>query len=283
MASETKSLYTKLQEIDVRYVYLLIWIVVSIPILWPIGLPPGVISEETTRLYQYIDNLPQRSIIVMIDDTGPAAAAECHSGEIAVLYHCMMKGLRVLFYASRTDAVPFIDDAMMKVLGKTSDQPDYGKLYVNLGYIPQGEIGLAGLAANIFFKSVDAYGKDTETMNFFADLPTKTARDWSLVIYYGASNVDWVVRQVTDPYGCPTAGGVAAVLASRIYPYCWDRVIGFLTGLAGSAQYEVLVKRPGEAAAGMDAQSLGHLAIIIMIVLGNIGYFASRRKTPRGG
>ena len=273
-----KTIYEKLQEIDVRYIYLLIWIVVSLPLLRPLGLPLGTTSEETSRLYEYIDNLPPRSLVVMIADQSPAAAAECQPGMVAIFKHCVEKELRVLFFASRTEAVPFIEQAMMEILGATKDHPDYGKLYVNLGFIPQYELGLAALAADIFYTNKDAYGNDLRTMEFFKDLPTGTAKDWSLVIYYGNSSVDWVVRQVTDPYGCPTAGGVGAVLVSRLYPYYPEQIIGFLTGLRGSAEYEMLVGRPGPAVAGMDAQSMAHLAIIIMIIIGNIGYFATRKK-----
>jgi len=283
VGTEAKSLYARLQEMDVRYMYLLVMIVVSIPLLKPMGLPLGTISVETTRMYQYIDKLPSRSIIVMIADQSPAAAAECQPAMVANIQHAVNKGHRVLFYASRTDAVPFIDDAMKVVLGATSDHPNYGKLYVNLGYIPEGELGLKGLAADVFFTGRDAYGKDLRAMEFFRDLPKKDASDWGLIIYYGASSVDWVVRQITDVYGCKTAGGVAAVLVTRMYPYYPHSIIGFQTGLRGAAEYEVLVKRPGEAAAGMDAQSLSHLAIVIMIIVGNIGYYASRRKPSGGG
>jgi len=278
----SKSFIEKLQELDVRYVYVLVLLVITVPILRPIGIPPGKTSPETLGLYRYIDELPSKSVILMIADQSPAAAAECQPGMLAIMYHTVAKGLRVLFYASRTDAIPYIDDVMVKVLGKTSDHPDYGKLYVNLGYIPQAEVGLTGLASDVFFTNKDAYGNDLRSMEFFEDLPKKDASDWKLAIYFGASSLDWVVRQVTDPYGCPTGGGVAAVLVTRIYPYYPHSVIGFLSGLKGSAEYELMIQKPAEAAAGMDAQSLGHLAIVIMIVLGNIGYLASRLKSQGG-
>jgi len=277
-SEKSASLWEKLQELDVRYVYLLVWIVVSIPILKPLGLPLGSISEETMLLYDFIDHLPPRSIVVMIADQGPAAATECQPGMVAIFRHCVEKDLRVLFFASRTEAVPFIEQCMIDVLGASKDHPDYGKLYVNLGFIPQYEIGLSALAANIFYTTTDTYGNSLKSMEFFKDLPTGTAKDWSLAIYFGNSNVDWVVRQVNDPYGCAVAGGVGAVLVSRIYPYYPQQVIGFLTGLRGSAEYEVLVGKPGSAVAGMDAQSLAHLAIIVMIIIGNIGYFVSKRR-----
>ncbi len=284
VGSEAKSIYERLQELDPRYVYLLVIIVISLPLLRPIGIPLGMISGETLELYRYIDTLPPGSVILMIADQSPAAAAECQPGMLALFQHAVNKGLRVMFFAARTDAVPFISEAFIKVLGKESEHPDYGKRYVNLGFIPQYEVGLTALAANLLYTTRDAYGKELKDMEFFSDLPNKNAKDLKLAIYYGASAVDWVVRQLTDPYGVPAGGGVAAVLASRIYPYYPDKVVGFLTGLKGSAEYEVLVKRPGEAVAGMDAQSLGHLAIVIMVILGNIGYAFSRRgRASRGG
>jgi len=277
--SSQQSWYGKLQNIDVRYVYLLVMILVAIPILAPIGLPVGKLSEETARLYDYIDKLPSGAVVVMIADQSPAAAAECQPGFEAILYHLKSKGLRALFFAERTDAVPFIESAMLKIYGATSKHPDYGKLIANLGYIPQGELGVRGLASDVFFTGRDAYGNDLKILPFFKDL--KNARDWSLAIYFGASELDHVVRQVTDPFGCPTGGGVAAVLSTRIYPYYPSKVIGFLIGLRGSAEYELLIKKPGEAAAGMDAQSFGHALIIILVVIGNIGYFMERMR--RGG
>lgn len=274
----TKSIWERMQEIDVRWIYLAMWIAISIPILRPIGIPLGKYSIETLGLYNYIEGLRPGSVVVHINDMSPAAAPECHPALIALIQHCINKGLKVLVYSARTEAVPFSESAIMAVLGATKDHPEYGKRIVNLGFIPQYEVGLAALASNIFYTGRDVYGNKLEDMPFFKDLPTKTARDWSLVIYYGASSVDWVVRQITDVYGVRAAGGIAAVLASRVYPYFPDKVVGFTNGLKGAAEYEILVRRPGEAAAGMDAQSLGHLAVILFIIAGNAGYFVTRRR-----
>lgn len=53
---------------------------------------------------------------------------------------------------------------------------------------------------------------------------------------------------------------------------------GFLGGLRGAAEYELLVGAPGKGCAGMDAQSLGHVTIIVFLILGNIGYFAAKKQ-----
>ena len=39
----------------------------------------------------------------------------------------------------------------------------------------------------------------------------------------------------------------------------------------------------GEGAAGMDAQALGYCWMILLIILGNIGYLLSRRQSFAGG
>jgi hypothetical protein len=52
--------------------------------------------------------------------------------------------------------------------------------------------------------------------------------------------------------------------------------------MAGAAEYETLVDAPGLATRGMDAQSLAHVFIALMIVLGNLA-FLPEGKSGRGG
>jgi hypothetical protein len=62
-----------------------------------------------------------------------------------------------------------------------------------------------------------------------------------------------------------------------------------LGGMKGASEYEFLVKQKGytqefsPASQAMDSQSLAHLLILILIVIGNVGYFFTRKVTRRGG
>ena len=52
--------------------------------------------------------------------------------------------------------------------------------------------------------------------------------------------------------------------------------------LKGAAEYEQLLKKPGSASVGMDAQSITHLLIVLFVVVGNIQYFVSKKKGGEG-
>ena len=54
-----------------------------------------------------------------------------------------------------------------------------------------------------------------------------------------------------------------------------------MVGLKGAAEYEKLIGKPEKAYLGMKAQSIAHVAIILLVLLGNVVYFLSRRKTER--
>jgi hypothetical protein len=44
------------------------------------------------------------------------------------------------------------------------------------------------------------------------------------------------------------------------------------------AEYEKLIAAPAFATSAMDAQSIGHFTLVVLIVIGNILYFVNRRK-----
>jgi hypothetical protein len=51
-----------------------------------------------------------------------------------------------------------------------------------------------------------------------------------------------------------------------------------MEGMRGAAEYESLLRKPGLASVGMGSISLAHVLIMVLIVIGNIGYFATRAR-----
>jgi hypothetical protein len=60
-----------------------------------------------------------------------------------------------------------------------------------------------------------------------------------------------------------------------------------MSGMKGAAEYEHLIvdkgyaEKLGRAETGMNSQSIVHLLIIIIIILGNIGFFFTRKDQKR--
>jgi hypothetical protein len=85
--------------------------------------------------------------------------------------------------------------------------------------------------------------------------------------------VDYAVSRYHKKVACATT----AVMATSFYPFLSSgQMIGLVGGLKGAAEYEILIKKPGMGQRGMDAQSVCHLVIILLVIVGNISYFLKK-------
>jgi nitrate/nitrite transporter NarK len=84
-------------------------------------------------------------------------------------------------------------------------------------------------------------------------------------------------------------GGVTAVEAPLLYPYYPKQLIGLMGGLQGAAEYEaaLMTGKPRFADTATTAmirmfpQTVAHVVIVLFVVLGNISYFATKRRERR--
>ena len=59
------------------------------------------------------------------------------------------------------------------------------------------------------------------------------------------------------------------------------QIKGMLTGIKGAIEYENLIKKPGKATRQALALTITHVLIVVLIVLGNIGYIAEKRRKAK--
>ena len=273
----------KLVHLDRRIIYAVVFLSLSVPLIWPIGMQVSV--DPTTRaLYNLIDSLPAGSKVMVSMDTSPGGYGELASGAAAVLNHMAQKGLRIL-------AVGFFDTgpSLMETAfgGSAYKNKVYGMDYVNLGYLAGGENAISSMAKNIpgsFPK--DYRGNDTAGMPIMAGV--KTCKDVALVITIssGTPGVPEWIRQVGDPMKVPIATVLVAVNIPNMTPYLQAKqLVGMIPSMKGAAGYEALMGVKGLGTAGMDAQSVSHLAILAFVVLGNVVYFLNKKneKPAKGG
>ena len=93
----------------------------------------------------------------------------------------------------------------------------------------------------------------------------------------GSSGIEMWYVFGKDKYRFEMGGGSTGVIAPGLYPFLRSgQINGLIGGLQGAAEYETLINQKGTAVAGMDAQSVDHLVIIVLVLLCNLFYFMLR-------
>lgn len=272
-------MWEKLQNIDRRWIYVLMAIVIAIPILKPMGLPIKL-SDETKAVYNALDSLKAGDVLWIGGDYGPSSAPELSPMFVAMLNQAFRKNLKVIVYCMWQDGAQLTQAIAEPIANKYGKK--YGADWINIGYKPEGAIVLRNMTDNIPKAAINDFnGKplgdyaliqqvkklDKDTVAFAFDLST------------GSPGTADYLKYVREPKGIPMAVGVTAVSGPGEMPYVRSgQYKGMLNGMRGAAEYELMNKVPGPAVKGMDAQSLGHFLILILVILGNVGYLMTRKN-----
>lgn len=276
----SRTWYNTLTGIDRRIIYVLLTIVMAIPLLFPFVMPLRI-SPEVQWVYDRIESLKPDDVVVLSFDFSPSSAPENYPHAEDILRHLATReGVRVIALSFWAEGPMLADQAIAayQAAGK-----EYGIDCVNLGYCVGGEAAVARFAEDI----VAAFPKD------FKGVPTdshpimdgvRSAHDIELVVDFAAGSPGprELIRQVQSQYKKDlVVGAGSAQVPMLMAHYHAGQISGMLSGLRGAAEYEVLLQQPGSGTAGMGSQTMGHLLIILFLILGNIGFFASKKSRGR--
>ncbi|MEX0974490.1 MAG: hypothetical protein WD024_03930 [Bacillota bacterium] len=270
-------LLRKLGEVDSRVLYVLLVLALLIPMIKPLGLPLNV-SDSTRISFEILDKLGPGDKVVFDFGYYVDGAPDVEPQAVALFDHLLGKGVKIICVSLKSHG-PIIVDRLVapyEAAGKM-----YGVDFANLGYVAGGETALAAYSADMkktFPK--DWRGNDTSTLPILEGVTSMS--DVDLFVFYTDDSAEVWVRQVSQ-YKVPIIAGLITVTAPQAEPFLQSgQLAGILVGLRGAAEYELLMKKPGSAAAGMDAQSMGHFLIVLFILLGNASYFIRRRQGLSG-
>lgn len=265
-----------LGNIDRRIIYLILIVLVLWPLVKPIGLPVSV-GPWTRDVFNTIDTLAPGDIVIMSLDYSIGGAPDVHPQAVAVAKHVFKKGGRIIFMAFVDQGVIFIDEivAWAEKNGKV-----YGEDFCDVGYLAGLETAIAAMASDFYVAfPEDTRGNGTRSLTMLTNYTGVGDTKMILEFATGAPGpMEWI-RQVYNIFGIPMMAGLVTVMAPQTEPYYQaGQLFGILAGLRGAAEYEIASGIPGKAAAGMDAQSLGHFVIIGFTILGNIIYAIERSQ-----
>jgi len=271
----------KIGQVDRRWIFLVLAIVVFIPILIPIGMP--IRATVTTKVvYDAIESLPPNSKVLVSVEYSPSTKPENHPMTISVLRHLFKNDHKVFVTCLWPDGQFMAQDALKQVADEEFGKV-YGEDYVFLGFRPGNEAVVKGIVSNIRkLYTVDVYQTKIdeiplmEGVNKFSDF----AFLFSASAGYPGT-IEWV-QYAADPTGIPMSSGVTSIQVNEVMPYVQSgQIIGVLAGMPGAAEYEALLGQKGTATSGMDAQSIAHLVIVLFIILGNAAFFIERQRSRK--
>lgn len=275
-----QTFWHKAAAIDPRILYTIIFIFTAIVVLNPPGLPVeiGRLAQEH---YDYIESMPEGSILWL-----DAAYSEGASGELnpmlrADMIHAYRNGHRIVLHSmwlvgSRMAAMVLED--VMEFL----PDMEYGVDIVHLGWRPGGaSVILRSATRDIYetYDGVDHFANPLDDFPLMQEVPRLHPDyiDYAMIYETGSPGGADFLQYVTEPSGLPMGIGLVAVSVPGRMPFLDSgQYQTMIAGSTGCAQYELLIGEPGMALAAQDVLSIGMLYVTLLIIIGNIAWFASR-------
>ena len=271
--------WERLASVDRRILYLLLALAVALPLI----IKPTTkirISEPVKSAFQAVNRLPPGSVVMISIDFDPSSAPEVQPMLIAILHHAFTKDLHVVIIGQLALGLPLAEIALNQVAPEMNKV--YGRDYVNLGYRPGYTAMMVGIGREIrdYFRT-DYRGTPIDSFAFMRSVHSYRNISLLVSLAHGAVADAWI-QYVGGRYNQAIIVGCTGVNAPNMYQYLHSgQIKGLIGGLQGASEYETLVGKPGSATLGMPAQSWAHGLIILLLVIGNLGYLLSKRKVVK--
>ena len=304
MSSKLTNILLSLGKVDRKIIFAIIAIVVLVPLLKPEWVDiPIQISPDSRKVFNELSSLEPNSKVLLSFEYGPSTKPEIHPMSVALLNHLFAKQIKVYIMALWPDGVFMATDALEQVLSTNLFNVEEYTDYVNLGFKQGGEVVIRGVASDIR----QLYTKDfklvpIDSIPMMTGVNSVSDFDYVIDLSAGAPGTTEWVQYACDPKNVPFTSGCTSIQVTDVMPYVKSgQVRGILAGMPGAAEYESMVKEElqrlqkenspginpgvtvptGKATGRMSAQSIAHLVMVLFIVLGNISYFISRRRSSK--
>lgn len=272
----------KFGKLDRRLVFVLLVATILIPLLFSVK-SHFYVDSATKGLYDSIDSIePNGRPLLLSFDYDPQVAAELDPMARAVLRHCFAKGIKVIGMSLQPQGDAIGEGIITQVSKEFGKKP--GIDYTYFGFRPGGYIIMLQMGTSVKQAlPLDYYQVPYDSLPMMHNI--HNYGDIAMVLSLAGSTwpYSWIIFAGTK-FNVKIGAGQTAVMAPDNYPFLQTgQLVGQLGGMKGGAEYEQLIgdagyyKKPGVASKAMSAIAYSHILIILLIVLGNIGYFVSRR------
>jgi len=263
-------------EIDPRIIFWLLLILMALPLILPLGLPI-TISNYTVKFKEVMESVPAGGTVILSLDHSVGAATNVRGQEQALArYYASRGNVKIIILGTHQDTYvnylayckPVFDEFKL----------EYGKNYILFGYIPGLETGIAKLADDMRAFSTDHFGTPINTLSVMNNI--KNANDINVVYTMDTSGVSqfyigqWYQRYKTKIVGVFLGQEISQAEAQ----YKAGQLAAISGDIRGAAELEKVFGYTPKSAKITDTMSLTHGLILILLVLGNVQYFLSKRS-----
>ena len=279
-------------NLDRRVIFIIMGVAVAAPVLLGLKFPEKP-TAITHAAFDVVEKLPPGAQVLIALDYDPAGMSELHPMSAALTRHVALRQGKIYFLTLWPTGTRFIDD-MTRLLSREFPDLKYGEDYVNLGY-GAGEMGVIKIITSDLQQQFRNDVRQTPLSSLPMTAGVKNIREMDLIIDISAGTPgakEWV-QYASTAFSIPTVAGTTGVQTPMLMPYLPNQLNGILGGIKAAAEYEVLlanhypqlqaaeriVAEPGlfVGTVRMGPQLVAHLLMIVLIILGNISYFAARR------
>jgi hypothetical protein len=278
------NIFDKLVALDRRWIFLFLFIVVAMAyFLRNVFSVDVVVTKEVRDIYNFIETAEPGEKILMSMDYDPSSLAELQPMARAIMLHAFRKGVKIITVTLSQYGAGMVEQVTREVSGEATAfygrEIKYGEDYCFIGYRPYPAFVILGMGENfrVFFPR-DYYDTPLDDLPIMNRVRNYDDIKGVITITSGNTSDFWIIYG-NARYNMPLALGVTGVMATDYYPYLGNALFGLIGGWKGAAEYEKLVHQEADANQGMPAQVAAHLTIVLFIVLGNIGYLLSGRKS----
>jgi hypothetical protein len=270
-----------MRELDRRWIFLFVWILVMAPLIWPLKLPVAP-TARVKEYYEQIEKLHAGDVVLLSADFDPASAPELTPMLRASIMHLCQKNVRIVGDCLWPGGPPLLEQSFREI-AEAQFHKKYGVDFVNLGFKEGREAVMLAMGNSIPGTfGADFRGTPVSKLPLMKEASNLRAMKLLVNISAGYPGTKEWVQQTQSRFNLKIISGCTAVSAPEYYAYLQsNQLLGLLGGMAGAAEYEKMMNIIGSATKGMDAQSSVHLLVMLCIVLGNITHWAARRLGER--
>ena len=236
-----------------------------------------LVTSKTQNVFDFIESLPEGSIVMVSFDHEASSLPEIRPIAEVLLRHAFEKNLRLIGIALLAEGTA-IGYSLMQNIATKYDK-EYGVDYIYLGFKPQYIAAILSMGESIPATFPQDYlDRPYESFDLLKEVTNYQDVACVISIADGSLTTHWIEYGAAR-YNIDILAGVTAAMVTTYDPYVASgQMHAMLGGLRGAAEYETLIGHSGGGARGMLAQTMAHVYVILLIILGNLSYLVVRRR-----